>query len=214
MAAGCVRTGDLGRPSASAVRAESPLYRSAATEPLERSLPLTDLERELRDRAWAFVDPQNAGPPPPWQALLAALDRTGEAGRDNRVGYGDALLGRPFASSGARYARLVEDIEADDVRFGPLLDVARRVAAADRARAGAMAAFLAPAAEERRLGAARINENRQLVLAVRRALLVRAAAYRATLERLVVVTPDRAAVEAERSLVRFERNIRDAYSAG
>jgi hypothetical protein len=212
MAAGCVSTGDLGRPSASAVRAHSPLYQSAATEPLERSLPLTDLERELRDRAWAFVDPQNAGPPPPWQVLLTALD--GESGRDNRVGYGDALLRRPFASAGARYARLVEDIEADDVRFGPLLEVAHRIADADRARAGAIAVFAAPAAEERRLGAARIDENRQLVLAVRRALLARAAAYRAALERLVVATPDRAAVGAERSLMRFERDIRDAYSAG
>jgi hypothetical protein len=185
--AACVARGDFGRPAPGTAGLELSLQASSLDN--RSSLPYTDDERELRERAWAFLSPSGDG---------------AAAGPDQ---YAADLLAADYASSEARYARIEADIAADRTRIGPLLKLAAQVEKLDRARAGALSYVPQVAPGEVDAAAARIEENRALIDRLHDAFGWRAAAYRMALERLAIATPSYAAARVERRLIALETYI-------
>jgi hypothetical protein len=185
--AACVAKGDFGRPAPGLAEFELSFY--AGSPDSESHLPYTDDERELRERAWAFLSPSGDG---------AAL------GPDR---YAADLLAADYASSEARYARIEADIAADRTRIGPVLKLAAQVEKLDRARVGALSYVPEVAPREVGAAAARIDENRALIDRLHDAFGWRAAAYRMALERLAIATPSYAAARVEHRLIAFETYI-------
>lgn len=208
---GCTPTGDFGRPAPSVVNdALLPLAGRAAArkrgEPVS-GYRLTDRERLMRDLAWAIVMPQIEEQR--HDRMLTELRRTrilpAERARIDKESYVETLIGVDFRSSGARYARLQADIEADVTRVEPFFQTATQVAEDDRVRARAADRVPEVTSEERQNVDARIEENRLLVAWVRQSFDERIVTYRYALDRLVLETPDRAAVSVEASLSVLER---------
>jgi len=166
--------------------------------------PFTDTERELRDRAWAFLDPEATITDSPYLPRTAEPIRVAEAG----PAYADNLLKMPARSSEVRYERLKADIATDRQRIEPFFDVADRQAELDRVRQQSLAYISVLQPGERQHALARVADNRAIVAAVCAALLKRARIYRTALERLVVATPSETAVAVERTLLAFEAEIR------
>lgn len=187
--AACTATGDLGRPRPVALSFDPLLAGGQAASPGQP--PLTDDERELRRRAWAFLTPT---------AEEAAAGGTVS-------GYAAWLLATPFSSSEARYARIDSDLDADIARLGELRRVAARVLSIDRARTDALAYIPGLAKAEMSDAAGRVAENRSLVKSAEAAMARRLAAYRHALERLAIATPSRAAAGVERRLMDAERSL-------
>ena len=118
-AAGCVQTGDFGRPRASfwndvVVPETGALAAHLSNEPVSR-YPLTDDENELRDRAWRFLMPVKERV---WfEAAIADLVRTRVLPVDlypaDRTAYHHALMSESFRSPASRYRQLSEDAFVD-----------------------------------------------------------------------------------------------------
>lgn len=209
--AACAQTGDFGRPSPSVVNdallpAAGAVVARGRGEPVS-SYRLTDDEVEMRNLAWGVVMP-----PLPEQALertLVELARTRVLPVDRvrvpKESYVRTLIATPYRSSGARYARLKADIEADISRIEPFFASAARVAAGDRARDRAAARVPELRPDERANVEARIDENGLLIAWVRLSFDERVVTYRYALDRLVLETPDPAAVSVEASLSILER---------
>ena len=208
--AGHALPGDFGRGESPA-NVLSPLFEPFIIDnPGAAALsefPLTDEESELRDLARNLLVPPHADE----GGLGVGLGRSAPPligsvpARQLTEDYVAFIVGAPFRSSTARYARLVDDVRNDLTRMGPFFRVARRVADLDgkRERSLALVQQLSPGeiAHARR----RVRENIAVMSDVRDALLVRAAAYRIALERLVIAAPSRAAIEAERLCAELER---------
>lgn len=212
--AGCAPAlGDFERPRPSAVHEDVlPFFgREAARhrdEPTSK-FPYTDYERELRDRSWSLLMPQLERQY--FQRWLAEARRTRILSaaqtvpeRDN---YAGKLLSADFRSSAARYQRLSMDIRNDRERYPRFIEVANIVAEFDRVRMRSLekAGDLTP--EERAEAIGRIEENRLLVWTVQKSMSERAGIYRYALERLVMQTPDEAAIGAERELLALESEL-------
>lgn len=207
----CAQTGDFGRPAPSVVNdtllpAVGGLAARGRGEPVS-SYRLTDDEIEMRDLAWGVVMP-----PLSEQALertLVKLARTRvlpvDRVRVEKESYVRTLIATSDRSSGARYARLRADIDADVARIEPFFSAAARVAAGDRARDRAAARVPELRPDERANVDARIEENGLLIAWVRLSFDERVVTYRYALDRLVLETPDPAAVSVEASLATLER---------
>jgi hypothetical protein len=124
-----------------------------------------------------------------------------------REDYVRELLSHDFRSSGARFARLEMDIRNDRERFPPFIAVANKVANYDRVRERSLGLTPDLNAEERENAFGRIEENKLLVWTVQNSMRERAGIYRYALQRLVVQTPDDAAIGAERELLAFETEL-------
>jgi hypothetical protein len=171
--------------------------------------PYTDHERELRDRSWALLMPQLER-----QLFLrwvAEMRRTRIFSVadtvPNRANYVEKLLSEDFRSSTARFARLEMDIRNDRTRFPGFIAAANAVAEYDRVRARSLERTPDLTSEERENAIGRIEENRLLVWTVQRSMRERADIYRYALERLVIQTPDDAAIGAERELLALETDL-------
>lgn len=207
----CAQTGDFGRPAPGVIN-DALLPAAGAVAARGRSEPvssyrLTDDEVEMRNFAWGVVMP-----PLPEQRLertLVELARTRVLPVDRvrvaKESYVQTLIATSYRSSGARYARLNADIEADISRIEPFFASAARVAAGDRARDRAAARVPELRPDERANVDARIDENGLLIAWVRLSFDERVVAYRYALDRLVLETPDPAAVSVEASLSILER---------
>lgn len=209
--AACAQTGDFGRPAPNVVNDTlAPLAgREIARvrgEPVS-SYRQTDDEGLMRNLAWGVVMPPLDEQ---WRArTLVELRRTrilpANRARIDKASYVETLLSIDFRSSRARYARLKEDIDADILRIEPFFQVAARVVEDDRVRARAAERVPELRPDERDNVDARIDENRVLIAWVRQSFEERIVTYRYALDRLVLETPDRAAIDVEASLNVLER---------
>jgi hypothetical protein len=209
-AAGCVQTGDFGRPRASfwndvVVPETGALAAHLRNEPVSR-YPLTDDENELRDRAWRFLMPAKERF---WfETAIADLVRTRILPVDlypaDRTAYHDALTSESFRSPASRYRQLSEDAFADLKLIAPFAARASRVMAADRVRLGSLSYVRNVDEEQIDQAIARVAENRCLVAWVRYETYGRLVAYRYALEHLVIEAPQGDAVGAERTLTSLE----------
>jgi hypothetical protein len=218
--AGCVETGDFGRPKASlwndvVLPATGSLAARERGEPVSAYV-LTDDEEELRDRAWRFVMPAHERA---WfDGLVAELVRTRilpvSMHPDNPATYHAALLRGPFRSPASRYRRLSEDAVADTRLIGPFTATAARVIAADKARLRSLAYVRDLTEEEVRHAAGRVAENRCLIAWVRQEIAERLESYRYALEHLFIEAPQNEAIPAERTLPRLDaqRRMLDALA--
>lgn len=204
--AGCAPGGDFGRPGPSVVN-DTILPTAGAALATVRGEPvslyrMTDREREMRDLGWAIVMPAHEAQT--CDRFLVELRRTrvlpAAAVRIRKDSYVRTLLSIDFRSSTARYARLLEDIEADTQRIEPFFQAAARVDADDVARRRALDAIADVKPVEQRFALARIEENALMIAWARESFEDRLEAYRYALDRLVLETPDRAAARVEQAL--------------
>jgi hypothetical protein len=211
---GC--NGDFGRPRPSifgdqrAAIVSTEAARGAGIVP--SAFPFTDDEKLLRELAYPLINPPYSWPR--WYAVLAEALRGGiyyEVIETPSV-YLDRLMGTPFRSATGRYGRLIDDIRRDIDRIDPFLDVARRVVDIDRKREQSLRYVSVLSADEVANAAARMGENGIILTWVQRCLGDRAAAYRFTLERLVIATPVPIAVEAERAVIELQQRVATLYA--
>jgi hypothetical protein len=170
---------------------------------------LTDEEKILRDLSYALIDPPHERQV--WERIVAihARARTvpNDTGGRDREGCFRALSDSPYRSTAARYARLVDDIEADRARIAPFFTTAERVRVLDDARERALSAIERVTTDEQADAMARIAENLMLVGWVHRRLGERVVCYRYALERLAISEPSPAVASGERALARLEQAI-------
>lgn len=166
--------------------------------------PYTDDELQIRDQAYAILLPPDikrrsyltvAGVDfvELWN-LLAVEPPPFDVGS-----YADSLISKPYRSSTARYARLIDDIRADAGRAGPFFNLAYRVLDADRIRQQSFR-YVRIAPDNFELARIRVDENRRLIAGIYYRFRERIASYRYALDALLVLTPSPYAVEAESAL--------------
>jgi len=212
VAAGCVETGDFGRPKESVwnnlILPEAGIRAARERGELVSSLPFTDLEQELRDRSWRFLMPNQDRP---WsdQALSnLARSRIRPASAhpsDPRLYYA-ALVGRPFASPASRFRQISDNADADLRLIDPFGAVAARVIATDRARLRSLPYVRDLTQNQVAEASARVIENRCLVAWVRSELRERTDSYRYALEHAFVDMPQDEAAETERVVNALDRH--------
>ncbi len=214
-AGGCApSTGDFGRqqPSAWNDSVLTKLGNQTARkrgEPVSR-FPLTDDEKELRNRAWGIIMP--AQPRSAKETRLVELRRTrvlpaSKTQTDIRT-YGTRLLQQPYQSSIARYNHLLNDINTDRAQIPPFFTLAEKIRETDRIREASLGFMRNKPEDEDANARMRVTENQIVVWWSHDSLIQRAASYRYALERLVVETPEPEAVNAERALMALENDIR------
>ncbi len=207
--------GDFGRPRPSVLEGLLPpqLWRGPVTG--YSTYPFTDLEQELRDRAYALIRPNE--PRGKWDLVTLEFRNAAtlppSATAFDVTAYGRMLLWTPGRSEASRYHRFSDDANSDAQLAGPFVAAACRVADMDFKRARSLPHVGAAAPEEIENALGRSAENRMITAWVRRALFDRLASYRYALERLVIAVPSPLAVEAERTLVRFARHVEDVDPA-
>ncbi len=198
LVAGCARpTGDFGRASSDRIHDEIlPEYghrlKNMRGEPTS-TFNLTDLEQELRDRAWTLIRPISAKD---WiDGTAIEAQRTGiikpiDDKLDPSVYY-LYLRSDKFRSSETRYERVVSDISGDTDLIRPFCTLATEIEDTDTERLNAMnrRKDLKPTEYEASVG--RVNENRNIIAWVKRSMSFRLAAYRYAIDRLEIETPSR-----------------------
>ena len=210
--AGCVQTGDFGRPrpgvAADGLAVTGSISASLRGEPVS-PFPFTEDEQEMRQRAWRFLMPAHERS---WfERALAELTRTralpAAVHPADPAAYGRALAGEPARSPVSRYRRLSEDLQADHALVAPFIRTAARVSAADQVRLQSFPHVRSAADWDLAAAAARVAENRCLAAWVAAEWHRRALSYRFALERLLIETPQAQAVPTERALARFEADL-------
>ncbi len=209
--------GDFGRPQESVFVDEFlPWFKDETDWLMGRSAaaaPYTDDERTLRNLAYAILLPIESEEPS--HLTLAGVDFVELWNRwvlapqplDVRS-YGEYLIARPYRSSTARYARLIDDIRADAGRVAPFFSMANRVVEADAIRGRSLQYISRVPGEKFDLARARIAENRGFMDRVYVRFRERIASYHYALECLMVLTPSPNAVEAERALFVLEDRLK------
>jgi hypothetical protein len=207
-AAGC--TGDLGRPApnlwSDVIAPEAGFWAATARGEAASPFALTDDELQLRDRAWRFVMPAHERSV--FAGIVSDLAHSRilpvQAQSNDIAAYHASLIGGSWNSQASRYARMAEDANADRLLIGPFRGNAMRVVAADRVRMRAVegAALVPP--EKQGPAFARVVENEGLILWVCERVGFRIESYRYALSNLVVETPSREAIRAERALMALE----------
>lgn len=175
--------------------------------------PFTDDERILRDLAYAILQPPELSSRS--RFTIAGVDFfelwsrwiVGPEPLDVRS-YADHLIAKPYRSSTARYAQLIDDIRADAGRIGPFFSMANRVLEADTVRVSGFQYITRLPGGTFDLARIRVAENRGLIDQVYDRFRQRLESYRYALECLLVLTPSPFAVEAERALFVLEERLR------
>jgi hypothetical protein len=99
------------------------------------------------------------------------------------------------------------DIHDDRERYPLFVAVANTVADYDRVRERSLERTTDLTAEEQADAIGRVEENKLLVWTVQKSMRERAGIYRYALERLVIETPDNAAIGAEHELLALETDL-------
>jgi hypothetical protein len=161
----------------------------------------TDQERELRDRAYALIEPPyNRGR---WDSVLREYGFMHDPERPkpfNKMEYLDKLHRVYRRSEASAYAQIVTDARNDVERLQPFFAVAGRVVDMDRRRKEALAHVSHVKPREGANAVIRIKENAAIIAWVCEALKERAVSYRFALERLVIAVPSSDAAEADRAV--------------
>lgn len=219
LAGGCVTNGDFGRirPELVGDNMHDWVGREAVIgiggPPSE--FRTTDQERELRDRAYALIEPPyNRGR---WDSVW----REYGLGRDpespyvfDRTVYLLKLHRKYRRSEASAYAQIVTDARNDVERLPAFFDAAGRVTDMDRRRAQALLHVSALNERERINAIARNKENAAIIAWVCRALKERVASYRYALERLVIAVPSSSAAEADRLVTHLSMRVADYCGGG
>lgn len=204
--AACGRpTGDFGRARPSALHDDVlPAIGSVAAtireEPVS-AFNLTDDERELRDRAWAFVRPPHVGD---WwleplvegqrTRILPVLDPRFDPRR-----YYLFLRSDAYRSSDTRWRKVITDITADTLLVPPFCAIAARVRTTDAERLRVVDARPDIAPLGMTAAYARVEENNRQMSWVWRALAYRLTSYRHAIDSLQLETPSDLQWEANRA---------------
>lgn len=199
--AACTRVGDFGRP---VHHPADPGFYQQVGEHLDGILsergqrfPYADDERELRARAWRFIERDENVPAAErllnrFRAAPGAADGTPP---DATLYY--AGITRPSSRSAASlWGRLVSDMRADLETIGPLAETAFRVADTDRQRLRRLAVMHDIRPADRKTVEARIADNRETIAQAHRAALERLAGYGYALRKGGVDLPDLREAEA------------------
>ena len=201
---GCVTNGDFGRVRPFLVHDDMHDWVGrdavAGIGGVPSAYRLTDDERQLRDRAFALIEPpydRNR-----WDSVWReyGLGRAPPYVPFDRARYWVRLDEIYRRSEASAYAQLGTDARNDVVRIEPFFAVAVRVADMDGKRAQSLAYVPDLSEAEQANALARNNENAAVVGWVCRSLYDRAAAYRYALGRLVISAPSASAAEADRSI--------------
>jgi hypothetical protein len=214
LATGAASAGDFGRPDPSIWEGIVPRQLFAGpVAPLSlppsfipHSLyPLTDDELLLRDQSYMLISPPQHRDA--WNFMVASFAQAKffplDILRIDRFAYANMLIGFPYASEVGRYSRLIDDVGSDYLLLGQFMTTACRVVAMDTKRAQSLAYVVGFTEFEIGNALARNNENRILIEGVELSLDERVWSYRYAVERLVVASPSRLAVQAERAVDRF-----------
>lgn len=210
---GCA-SGDFGRTRDSAKSDDMHRWLGAEANASRGLAPsqfqLTEIERQLRDQAYFFIEPPRSRPawksvfgdyqpsPAPWRQQ-AAFDRTG---------YGRLLIDEPHRSHMSRYNVLMDDVRNDLTRFDPFFISAARVNDLDKKRHEAFKLVSGMTPRERDDALARMKENAAIVQWAEIALEQRIASYQWTLQRLVLQTPDTLAADADRLIAELASRLK------
>lgn len=210
---GCA-SGDFGRTRDSAKSDDMHRWLGAEANASRGLAPsqfqLTELERQLRDQAYFFIEPPRSRPawksvfgdyqssPAPWRQQVA-FDRTG---------YGRLLIDEPHRSHMSRYNVLMDDVRSDLTRFEPFYITAARVADLDKKRHEAFKLVSGMTPRERDDAIARMKENAAIVQWAEIALEQRVALYQWALQRLVLQTPDNVAADADRLIAELAARLK------
>ena len=168
---------------------------------------LTDVERQLRDQAYPFIEPPHSRPA--WKAVFGDYQILPSPWRQkvvfDRTAYGRALIDEPHRSHASRYSLLIDDVRDDITRFEPFYATAAKVLDLDRRRNASMAHVSQLSPRERADAVARMEENTLIVQWVQQCLERRVSSYRWALERLVIQAPDNVAADADRLIGELAR---------
>lgn len=209
--AGCTANGDFGEVRPTLVRDDVHDWVGvdaiAGRQTWPSSFQLTDDERALRDLSYPLIEPPYDRQK--WYSVAGEYGVIGSAHRTgfDRAAYANHLLSDRYRSPSARYAQLIDDIRNDSTRLPEFFETAGRVIDIDQKRRKSLAYVSALSESERKNALRRIQENALIIGMVRTSLAQRASAYRYALERLVIMTPESQAVEAERNLNRLQAQI-------
>jgi len=196
MMAGCARpTGDFGRAKASIVHDKllPALGRSLASrrgEPVS-DYNLTDLEKSLRDRAWALVAPMHTRD---WLGGIRAetqrtrLRRPADHTIDHTKYYW-FLKRDSFRSSDARYERVISDMRSDAQLVGPFYRIAWKVDTIDARRLRTVNSRNGISPYHVDNAHSRAEENLEVTRWTWRSLRKRMDAYRFAIDHLEIETP-------------------------
>ncbi|MPZ39099.1 MAG: hypothetical protein GEU95_13775 [Rhizobiales bacterium] len=161
----------------------------------------TDQERELRDRAYALIEPPyNRGR---WNSVLREYGFKNDPENPkpfDRTEYLYKLHKVYRRSEASAYAQIVTDARNDVERLGPFFTTAQRVTDMDKRRAQSLVHVSDLNPRESGNAVARNRENAAIIAWVCVALKERVASYRYALERLVIAVPSPGAAEADRAI--------------
>lgn len=230
--AGCKQTtGDFGRPAHGFIQDQvlplsgtfSARWRGEAAS----FYALTEDEKELRARAWRFLNPDPNAPVLAGLEAQLAFDKVLPAREPDLTLFHRSLLGGPqfgssvgdsprlravfnanaFRSLTSRYNYAKDAILADHALVPYFRQIAGQVRQADHVRIRALDHAAHLSAEQREEAIQRVCENARIIARVHWAFVDRAAQYRYSLEHLLVEGPEREAIPAERALMAFETDI-------
>jgi hypothetical protein len=205
LSGGCVLNGDFGRirPELTADNMHDWVGRDAAAGiggPVSE-FRTTDQERELRDRAYALIEPPyNRGR---WDSVLReyGLDRDPAKPKPfDRSEYLHKLHKVYRRSEASAYAQIVTDARNDVERLQPFFATAGRVTDMDRRRKESLVHVSHLSPREGANAVLRNKENAAIIAWVCVALKERVSSYRYALERLVIAVPSSGAAEADRAV--------------
>lgn len=209
--AGCNTTGaggDFGEVPSTFVRDDIHdwvgSYAMAGRSAKPSDFNLTDDERQLRDLAFALIEPPYDRQQ--WYSTLEEYGAISVEPRD-RAEYTRRLFSTRYHSPAAQYAQVIDDIRNDTTRLPQFFETATSVRDIDEKRRKSLAYITDMHPKERENAFRRIRENTAIVSAVRAKLSQRVTSYRFALERLVVQTPSPQAVEVERALNQLQTHI-------
>jgi hypothetical protein len=218
-AGGCVTNGDFGRvrPELTADDMHDWVGRDAVGSigGIPSEFRTTDDERQLRDRAYALIEP------PYNRQQFDSVFREyglGRKGRDIPLIDPTLYLARLHQtyrrSEASAYAQIVTDARNDVERLGPFFANAARVLDMDGRRLQSMALVSDVSPGEQINAVSRTAENKAIVGWVCRAIKARIAAYRFALERLVIAVPSQGAAEADRTIGLLQRQLAASCTVG
>jgi len=233
---GCYQTtGDFGRPTQGVWENTVLPFTGTVSAKMRGEhaswYALTEDEKDLRNRAWRFLNPEQDAPPltayldsfafhrilPQREFDVTLYHRTVMGGPHLGAWVGDsptlrATIGTGYGGGGfrsltSRYNRTRDVIMQDHALVPHFKLAAHQVVEADRVRAKALDHVAHLTEEQRREAIARICENALIIARVTWAFTDRAAQYRYSLEHLLIEGPEREAIPAERTLMAFEQDI-------
>jgi len=205
LSGGCVLNGDFGRirPELVGDNMHDWVGRDAAVAvggPVSE-FRTTDQERDLRDRAYALIEPPyNRGR---WDSVFREYGLANDPVNPepfDRTEYLYKLHKVYRRSEASAYAQIVTDARNDVERLQPFFTVAGRVTDMDRRRTESLVHVSNLNPRERGNAIARNKENKLIIAWVCVALKQRLSSYRYALERLVVAVPASDAAEADRAI--------------